>query len=56
MTQVPPQLYEVDEGTFRAFLRHLDERYGGAAGWAQSAGVPDGLLGQLRAGLLRPAG
>lgn len=53
MTSVPPQLYEVDEGTIRAFLRHLDERYDGAAGWARSNSVPGDLLARLGAGLLR---
>lgn len=55
MAAVPPQLYQADEGTIRAFLRHLlDERYDGAADWTRSAGVPGDLLTWLRAGLLRP--
>jgi protein tyrosine/serine phosphatase len=54
MTAAAPQLYQVDEGTIRAFLRHLDERYGGPESWARSAAIPDDLLTRLRSSLLRP--
>jgi protein-tyrosine phosphatase len=54
MATVPPELYQADERTIRGFLRHLDERYDGAPGWARSSGLPDDLLARLRTALLRP--
>jgi hypothetical protein len=38
------------------FLDGLDERYGGAAGWARSVGISEESLARLEAGLLEEDG
>ena len=47
MAAADPELYLVQEHTIQAFLRQLDQRYGGTRGWASRRGVPDPLLGML---------
>jgi protein-tyrosine phosphatase len=56
MATVPPEVYQAQEHTIRGFLHHLDERYGGAAGWARAHGVDADTLDRLRAGLLDHGG
>ncbi|MYW89335.1 tyrosine-protein phosphatase [Amycolatopsis rubida] len=55
MAAVPPQLYQTDENTIRAFLDHLDKQFNGAKGWARTRGVPDEVIDRLKAGLLQTA-
>jgi protein tyrosine/serine phosphatase len=52
MVAVPPEVYQAQEYTMRAFLRVLDDQYGGAHGWARTCGIPAWVLEQLSAGLL----
>lgn len=54
MAAVPAEVYQAQEHTIRGFLAGLDERYGGAAGWARSRGIGDAALTQLADGLLEP--
>lgn len=55
MASVPPEIYQTDEYTIRAFLRGLDDAHGSAFDWAVSQGVPVPLIERLRRELLRPA-
>lgn len=52
MAAVPPEVYQSHEHTIRGFLHALDERYGGAAGWAAERGIEPDVLARLTAGLL----
>jgi hypothetical protein len=54
MALVPPEVYQAHEYTIRGFLHGLDERHGGAHGWARSRGIDDDVLQRLSAGLLEP--
>jgi protein tyrosine/serine phosphatase len=47
-----PARFGVEAETMNDFLDGVDERYGGAAGWARSQGISDDVLDQLRAILL----
>lgn len=53
MALVPPEVYQAHEHTIRGFLVGLDERYGGARGWARARGIDDAVLAGLADGLLR---
>ena len=48
----PPARFGVEAATMHHFLDGVDSRYGGAAGWALSAGVSQRELDDLRAALL----
>jgi protein-tyrosine phosphatase len=54
MTTVPDEVYRAEEHTITGFLAALDDRYGGAAGWARARGITDHAIAQLQAGLLTP--
>jgi protein-tyrosine phosphatase len=47
MQVADPELYRVQEHSIRTFLSELDERHGGARGWARRRGVPDPVLDML---------
>ncbi|MCD2195705.1 tyrosine-protein phosphatase [Actinomycetospora endophytica] len=49
MAAVAPELYQAHEGTVRGVLEALDERYGGARGWALARGLDAGLLDRFPA-------
>ncbi len=49
----PPPRVTVEGEVMEGFLDGLDARYGGAAGWARSAGVNDETLDALRRSLLQ---
>jgi protein tyrosine/serine phosphatase len=55
MQRVPAEVYRADESTIRGFLRELDARYGGPAGWAAARGVDEHVIHRLTRGLLEPA-
>ena len=44
----PPARFRVEAGTMERFLTGLETRFGGAEGWARSAGVADTTLTALR--------
>ena len=48
----PPARFGVEAATMEDFLDGVDERYGGAAGWARSAGITQDELDRLGAALL----
>lgn len=48
----PPEVFMAVGATMQRFLDQLEERHGGARGWARSAGVGDDVLDRLAAGLL----
>ena len=52
MASLPAEIYRVEEHTIRTFLRELDHRYGGAAGWARTKGVDPDAERRLAAALL----
>jgi protein-tyrosine phosphatase len=52
MASLPAEIYRVEEHTIRTFLRELDHRYGGAAGWARARGVDPDAERRLAAALL----
>jgi protein tyrosine/serine phosphatase len=52
MAAQPSARVLADASTIERFLDGIDERYGGAAGWARSAGVSEETLDALRRGLL----
>jgi len=54
MASLPAEIYRVEERTIRTFLRELDHRYGGAAGWARARGVEPEVERRLAAALLVP--
>ena len=54
MASLPAEIYRVEERTIRTFLRELDHRYGGAAGWARARGVDPEVERRLAAALLVP--
>ncbi|NMO90979.1 tyrosine-protein phosphatase [Actinomycetospora sp. TBRC 11914] len=56
MASVAPELYQAHEETVRGLLDALDERYGGARGWARARGLDDDLLDRFPALLTEPAG
>jgi hypothetical protein len=47
MASVPASRFSVEAGTMQRFLDGLHHRYGGARGWAISAGVPPEALDRL---------
>lgn len=47
----PPEVFMAVGETMRRFLDVLDERHGGARGWAKAAGIDDGTLDRLASGL-----
>jgi protein tyrosine/serine phosphatase len=47
-----PARFGVEAATMHEFLDGLDQRYGGAAGWATAVGIEPRVLDQLRAALL----
>jgi protein tyrosine/serine phosphatase len=51
-----PASLDSEPATMREFLRLLDERYGGARGWARHAGADEATLARLEENLLEPAG
>jgi protein tyrosine/serine phosphatase len=51
---VPASRFTVDPAMIDRFLDGLDQRYGGARGWAKSVGVSEERLARLEAGLLEP--
>jgi protein tyrosine/serine phosphatase len=50
--EVPASRFSVDPAMIDRFLDGLDERYGGARGWAKSVGVSEESLARLEGGLL----
>jgi protein tyrosine/serine phosphatase len=52
MREVPASRFSVDPAVIDRFLDGLDQRYGGASGWARSVGVSEESLGRLESGLL----
>ena len=52
MAAVPAEVYQALEYTIRGFLAGLDRSHGGAAAWARSRGIDDGVVDRLRDGLL----
>ena len=48
MADAPPARFRVEAGTMQRFLAELDARFGGATGWARSAGVAEATLTALR--------
>jgi protein tyrosine/serine phosphatase len=50
--EVPASRFSVDPAMIDRFLDGLDERYGGARGWAKSVGVSEESLTRLEGGLL----
>ena len=51
---ISPAALDSEPETMREFLRLLDERHGGARGWARQAGVDDSTLARLEENLLEP--
>lgn len=51
----PPEVFMAVGATMRRFLEVLDERHGGARGWAKSAGLGDDVVDGLASGLVEPA-
>jgi protein-tyrosine phosphatase len=54
LTATQPARFGVEAATMVDFLEGVEQRYGGAAGWARSQGIPDDVIDQLRAALLEP--
>jgi protein-tyrosine phosphatase len=52
--EMHPDSLGSEPGTMRAFLAALDERYGGARGWALAAGLSEDTLRRLEELLLEP--
>jgi protein-tyrosine phosphatase len=55
MATVAPEMYQVREDTIRGVLDVLDDRYGGAHGWALARGLDAALLDRFPARLTEPA-
>jgi hypothetical protein len=55
LATMPAALLEARPATMRAFLAGLDERWGGAEGWARRAGLTDHDRAALRDRLLGPS-
>ena len=55
LASAPAWVFEAPPETMRAFLRRVDEEYGGAAGWARGLGMPEEAVAALRSALLEPA-
>jgi hypothetical protein len=53
---IPPSRFRVEAATMERFLDELDARFGGAAGWAASAGVAPATLDALGEALLEDDG
>jgi protein tyrosine/serine phosphatase len=53
--EMHPDSLESEPATMREFLRLLDERHGGARGWALHAGADEATLRRLEENLLEPA-
>lgn len=56
MATVAPEMYMAHESTVRGVLDVLDERFGGAHGWATTRGIDAGLLARLPGLLTEPIG
>lgn len=52
--ELPASVFAVEAETMERFLAGVDDRYGGARGWALDAGVPKEALDRLPALLLEP--
>jgi rhodanese-related sulfurtransferase len=52
--EVPASRFSVDPAMIDRFLDGLDDRFGGARGWAKSVGVTEESLARLEFGLLEP--
>src|SRR3954447_26902807 len=52
MAESPAPRFGLDASTMAHFLDGVDQRYGGAAGWAKSAGMTEGEIERLRTLLL----
>jgi hypothetical protein len=50
--EAPPGRFRVEAATMERFLSGLDSRFGGAAAWARSAGVPPATLAALAEAML----
>jgi protein-tyrosine phosphatase len=55
LDELPSSALDAEPETMREFLYLLEERYGGARGWALSAGVSEATLCRLEATLVEPA-
>ncbi len=51
---LPPSVFSVEAATMERFLDGLEEKYGGARSWAQTAGVPTDQLDALADLLVEP--
>jgi hypothetical protein len=56
MAAAPPSRFGVEAATMVRFLAELGDRFGGAAAWAEAAGVPAAALVRMEDLLLEPAG
>lgn len=52
LAQAPPWIFAAEEETMAGLLAGLDDRYGGAEGWAREHGLDRKLIEDLRAALL----
>jgi protein-tyrosine phosphatase len=52
LKELPPSALDAEPRTMREFLHLLEERYGGARGWALAAGVGEATLRRLEATLV----
>lgn len=52
---LPRVMFGADEPTIGRFLEGLDERYGGARGWALERGVDAGLIDAFAAAIVAPS-
>jgi protein-tyrosine phosphatase len=52
IARTPPSRLAASATTMDRFLQRIQERYGGAAGWARQAGIPSGEIETLRRLLL----
>jgi protein-tyrosine phosphatase len=55
MESLPRVLFEAEADTMRAFLRELETRFGGAAGWAARQGLTPDVVAALEDRLLEPS-
>jgi protein-tyrosine phosphatase len=52
LAQAPPWIFAAEKETMAGFLAGLDDRYGGAAGWARAHRLDRALIEDLRESLL----
>lgn len=55
MSTLPPEVYQTHEYVIRALLEEVDDRYGGARGWAATKGLPADIVAVLEANLVERA-